>query len=444
VAVCRPWFPSVLTPWRGRAAVAAAIGAVALASATPAALAATTARAAAQRVIATVRVGNGSSALAVDPRTGAVYVVNEGSHTVTVISGRTDKVAITVPIKESSGVAPFAVMVSPVTGDVYISSRVVTGHAQQVPVIVLSGRTNKVIGTIGGNVLVDAISPVTGDVYLTDNVSNDAETVKVLGGRTNKVIATIPGVNAVGAINPRTGEVYLTSFPISGLLKVVNGRTNKVTATITVDAPPPGGNPQNGTYPGSIAVSPVTGDVYVFSTGFRQPNNLTVLDGQTNKILTSVNPAPEGIGYVELGVGRTGTVYVAGNVTNTIAVINGQTNQTINTIHFTSNAAGQGSTEFATSPQTGDAYVPDIVFRVVGHDEYSAVVGVSAISAQTGKITSTIRLPRAVGNGDSGSLTDPFSQIAVSPVTGDVYTLNPVNAQTSNPYPEYEVSVISS
>jgi DNA-binding beta-propeller fold protein YncE len=443
VAVCRTWFPSVLTLWRGRAAVAAAIGAVALASAAPAALAGTTAKAAAQRVIATVRVGNGSTSLAVDPRTGAVYVVNEGSRTVTVISGRANKVAITVPIKESSGVAPCGVMVSPVTGDVYISSRVVTGSTKQVPVIVLSGRTNKVIGTIGGNVFVDAISPVTGDVYLLENASNGAGTVKVLSGLTNKVIATIPGVSGGTAINPRTGEVYLASFPISGLVKVVNGRTNKVTATITVDAPPPDGNPQNGTYPESIAVSPVTGDAYVFSTGFRQPNSLTVINGQTNKIITTVSPAPEGLGSVELGVGRTGTVYVAGNATNTIAVINGQTNQTINTIDFNPVAGDEGFTEFAISPQTGDAYVPDIVFRISGHEEYNAVVGVSAISAQTGKIVSTIRLPRAVGNGQWLGLYTQY-RIAVSPVTGDVYSLNPVNAQTSNPYPQYEVSVLSS
>jgi DNA-binding beta-propeller fold protein YncE len=439
VAVCGAWFPSVLTSWRGRAAVAAVIGAVALASAAPAALAGTTAKAAPQRVIATVRVGDGPAAFAVDPRTGAVYVVNQGSRTVTVISGRTGKVAITVPIKEASTLAPCEVTVSPVTGEVYVSN-CATGVSKK-PVTVLSGRTNKVIATLPVSGSVNAVSPVTGDVYLTAYSSDGSSSVTVLSGRTNKVIATIPHASAVNmAVNPRTGEVYLNTATAAGggAVTVLNGRTNKVAAVITVDKP--AADPEDGTYPENLAVSPATGQVYVFSTGYKQPNVLTVIDGRTNKIITTI-PGVDGLGSLQLGVGRTGTVYASGNETNTMDVISGQTNQIINTITFSDYPIDPGFTEFAISQRTGDAYVPDIVYRSNGTGIYTAVVGVSVISAQTGKITGTIRLPEAVGYEDQSG---PYNQIAVSPVTGDIYTLNPVNALTQNPNPPYEVSVISS
>jgi DNA-binding beta-propeller fold protein YncE len=440
VAVCRAWYPSVLTSWRGRAAVAAAIGAVALASAAPAALAGTTAKAAPQRVIATVRVGDGPAAFAVDPHTGAVYVVNRGSRTVTVISGRSNKVAITVPIKEASTLSPCEVTVSPVSGEVYVSN-CETGLSMQKTATVLSGRTNKVIATLPVGGLVNAVSPVTGDIYLTAYSSDGSSSVKVLSGRTNKVIATIPHASAVNmAVSPRTGEVYLNTATAAGggAVTVLNGRTNKVAAVITVDKP--AADPENGTYPENLAVSPVTGEVYVFSTGYKQPNVLTVIDGRTNKIITTI-AGVDGLGSLQLGVGRTGTVYASGNETNTMDVISGQTNRIINTIKFSDYPIDAGFTEFAISQRTGDAYVPDIVYRSNGTGKYVAVVGVSVISAQTGKITSTIRLPKAVGYEDQSG---PYNQIAVSPVTGDIYSLNPVNALTLNPNPAYEVSVISS
>jgi hypothetical protein len=62
------------------------------------------------------------------------------------------------------------------------------------------------------------------------------------------------------------------------------------------------------------------------------------------------------------------------------------------------------------------------------------VVGVSVISVKTGKLAATIRFPKAVG--------DSY-QIAVSPLTGDVYTLNPVRVNTLNPNPPWVLSVIS-
>ena len=434
MAVSGAWFPGVLTWWRGRAAVAAVMGALALAPAATAAAAGTTAQAAAQRVIATVRVGDGPSALAVDPRTGAVYVVNGGSRTVSVISGRTSKVITTVAIKESRALAPWAVTVSPVTGDVYVSSIQITSGppVKHLAVTVISGRTHKIIATIPVNGTVSGVSPVTGDVYLTTVLSGGSTSVKVLSGRTSKVIATIPGASASGmAVSPRTGEVYLPGSSVAGRgsVKVLNGRTNKVAAVIQVDEQTP--NPQDGLNPDAIAVSPVTGEVYVGNGGgWHQASTLTVLDGRTNKIVTTIGVG--GLGEAQVAVSRTGTVYIANNYTNTMDVISGQTNQVINTIQL---GPYPGDTAFAISQRTGNAYAFDTGIGRTGEATYPVILGVSAISARTGKITATIRLPKAVG--------DSY-QIAVSPVTGDIYTLNPVNVNTLNPNPPWVVSVISS
>ena len=53
------------------------------------------------------------------------------------------------------------------------------------------------------------------------------------------------------AVSPLTGDVYVTNFN-DGTASVISGRTNTVTATILV-----------GNGPVGVAVSPLTGDVYV-------------------------------------------------------------------------------------------------------------------------------------------------------------------------------------
>ena len=93
----------VLSPWRRWAAVPAVVAVLALASVTPTAAAASATKSAPPRVIATIGVGDGYAALALNPRNGTVYVANNGSKTVSVINGRSDKVVSTIHIAERSG-----------------------------------------------------------------------------------------------------------------------------------------------------------------------------------------------------------------------------------------------------------------------------------------------------------------------------------------------------
>jgi DNA-binding beta-propeller fold protein YncE len=314
-----------------------------------------------------------------------------------------------------------------VTGDVYVSScQISQGPPVKLAVTVISDRTNKVIATIPVWGSVSGVSPVTGDVYLT--VSSGGSTlVRVLNGRTNKVIATIHGASAEQmAVSPQAGKVYLptNSAAHGGRVTVLNGRTNKIAAVIQVDAPAP--NPIDGMYTGEIAVSPVTGEIYVGNAGgYHQASTLTVLNGQTNNVIATLDVG--GLGTAQIAVGsRTGTVYIANNYTNTMDVISGKTNKVIHTVRF---GPVPGDTAFAVSQRTGNAYALG-----TGEASYPWAVGVSVISATTGKTTATIRFPKAV---------DDSYQIAVSPVTGDVYTLNPVSVNTLSPYSPWVLSVIS-
>jgi DNA-binding beta-propeller fold protein YncE len=78
------------------------------------------------KIITTIQDRNTPDAVAVSPRTGDVYVTNEGNGDggsihpggVWVISGRTSKITATIP--DANG--PYSVAVSPRNGDVYVGN----------------------------------------------------------------------------------------------------------------------------------------------------------------------------------------------------------------------------------------------------------------------------------------------------------------------------------
>ena len=159
-----------------------------------------------------------------------------------------------------------------------------------------------------------AANPLTGSVYVASQLAN---TVSVISGQTNTVTATIPVANPQGmavnpldrrclrhqlqqrhrvgdqrpdqhghrhhpesaslpisvAVNPLTGDVYVANFN-DRTVSVISGRTSTVTATIPV-----------GTSPYGVAVSLLTGDVYVtnFSDG-----TVSVISGRTSTVTATI------------------------------------------------------------------------------------------------------------------------------------------------------------
>ncbi len=175
MTVSSAWFTRVRMSWRWRA-VAAVVGVVALASAGASAAAGTaaagTAAQAAPRVIATTDVGEYPMGLAVNPRTGTIYVLNTYNDfvdRVAVINPRTNKITNTISFKGTS-YSPADLAISPVSGDVYVTwyNRNYSGG-----VTAISGRTNKIIATFRfRSPDSGVVSPVNGDVYLTNRQKN--------------------------------------------------------------------------------------------------------------------------------------------------------------------------------------------------------------------------------------------------------------------------------
>ena len=410
----------VLSPWRRWAAVPMVVAVLALASVGSAAAAGGATKTAAPRVIATIGVGDGDAALALNPRNGTVYVASNGSKTVSVINGRTNKVVSTIHIGERSGLAPRWLALSPKTGDLYITNDPGNQHADGT-VTVLSGRTSRLIATVGvghdpGQ---GVVSPVTGDVYVASQGPTGAGTVTVFSGQTGRAIATV----GVGhhpyqmAVSPQTGEVYVPNQS-DGTVSVISGQTNKVTATIAID--PRNSNPTNDFDPYEVAVSPVTGEVYIVSIGYHTGNMETVLAGKDHKVIATLANGGYGTGAIVISP-LTGVVYVADDVENTETVISGQTNELTNFIHL---AAGSGVDTGAISPLTGDLYAPGNIKH-----ENSYVSSVWVVSGQTDKITAALRL-----RGESPG------QVAVSPVTGDAYIVDSSYVSSGTPA---TVSVVS-
>jgi YVTN family beta-propeller protein len=267
-----------------------------------------------------VPVGNGPSALAVNPKTNKIYVANIRSNNVTVIDGKTNKTT-TVP----AGPMPNAVAINPVTNKIYVSNQNLDAPNANDPgtVTVIDGKTNKTTTvTVEVQPGFVAVNEKTNKIYVVNNGTNS---LSVIDGKTNKVDATAhfrpdgraPLESGVMSpydvkVNEVTNQIYVTG-PQSNTVAVVDGKTNKFTIVPT------------GSTPTGAAVNPITNTIYV--TDFTT-NELTVIDGKTNKtssvhiedvqdpLVVAVNPI-------------TNKVYVADMTSKAISVVDGVTKKVI-------------------------------------------------------------------------------------------------------------------
>jgi YVTN family beta-propeller protein len=163
----------------------------------PAALLATVSvrSATADTVVSTVAVGSGPCAVAVNPVTNKIYIVNtnvdftnsnndinNGGHTgsVTVIDGA-DNSNATV----DAGILPCAIAVNPVTNKIYVANR------DSNTVTVIDAATNQsATVAVGLNPITLAVNPATNKIYVVNN-SDDGDTVTVIDAATNHVVDTV-------------------------------------------------------------------------------------------------------------------------------------------------------------------------------------------------------------------------------------------------------------
>ena len=314
----------------------------------------------------TVSAGTSPQAMAVNPVTDKVYVVNTGSGTVTVIDGATNATS-TVNV----GATPDAVAVNPVTDQVYVA------NFDSNSVTVIDGATNATSTvSVGKNPDAVAVNPATDQVYVANFNSNN---VTVIDGATNATSTVNVGSTPVAVrVNPVTDQVYVAN--ISNSVTVIDGATNTVTSTVNA-----------GSQPQAVAVNPVTDKVYVANGS---SNTVTVIDGATNTVTSTVNAGSQPYAVAVNPV--TDKVYVANYNSNTVTVIDGATNAVAAAV-----PVGTNPDAVAVNPVTDQVYVANLSSNTV-----------TVIDGATNAVAATVPV---------GSYPDA---VAVNPVADKVYVAN--------------------
>lgn len=192
-----------------------------------------------QTVRKTIKAGLFPSAVAVNPATNRIYILNQGNDivpgTVTVLDGASNR---TTTISDPLAQGPIAAAVNPLTNRIYVVNNLV--DPANFSVTVIDGATN---GTthLGGNDF-DlpsgvAVNPVTNKIY----VANGAGWVSVIDGATNAITrVTDPHAQSptAVAVNPLTNKIYVTN-EVSNNVTVIDGDTNAVTTLTDPDAQSP-------------------------------------------------------------------------------------------------------------------------------------------------------------------------------------------------------------
>lgn len=219
------------------------------------------------RVIRNVRVGDGANFLAVNSRNNRIYATNFRAATVTVISGITNRVLTAVPV----GQRPFGIGVHAGSNRIYVANLSGT-------ISVIEGSTNNVIQTlrVGGAPALVSINEQTNHIYVT-NVKKDS--VHVIDGKTLQVVSSVKvGRNPIikPAINSVTNRIYAANN-LSRFASLIQGDTLGKSIPI-----------QLGRRQSEIAVNSLTNRIYVTSAQQEGRGKLFIINGHTNKIITTI------------------------------------------------------------------------------------------------------------------------------------------------------------
>lgn len=254
-----------------------------------------------------VPVGAGPRAIGLDPASHQVYIANAGDGTVTVVNGLDpDAQPLTVPV----GAQPCAIVVDPGLHRVFVA------NAGAGTVSVLDGQDPAAAAVrvaVGQGPSALALDPVTHQVYVA-NTSDG--TVSVLDGANpagTPVRTVRVGADPVAlAVNPVTQRIFVANQG-DGTLAVLDGN-NPTGLPVRVPV---------GTHPAALAVNPVTDQIYVL---YDQANSVAsavaVFDGAdlsaaATPVLVGRNPA--GLAVDAL----TNQVYVANYGDASVTVIDG-------------------------------------------------------------------------------------------------------------------------
>ena len=209
------------------------------------------------KVQATINVGSFPYGIDINPLNNRIYVTNRGSNTVSVIDGSIDTKLLDIAV----GKSPVGIAVNPTANWIYVTN-FVDGTLS-----IIDDITNEINDTIsvGKGPYGIAVNPLSNKIYIT-NV--DSNTVSVIDGKTKNITAKIPvGKKPAGlAIDLTEGNnrLYVTNLA-SDSVSVIDTLTNKVIDNIA----------SIGDSPVGIAVNPSTSKLYISNIA---SNTVSVLD----------------------------------------------------------------------------------------------------------------------------------------------------------------------
>jgi YVTN family beta-propeller protein len=321
-----------------------------------------------------ITVGKEPAGLIYDPASNRVFVANEGSNTVSVISGTT--VVKTLKV----GKTPETMLYDAKTTLLY------SVNAGSNNVSVINGTTDKVVGNITGFATLSTFSvydPTTGAFYLFSTggslTSSTMYRLPIAAPWTFTAIKV--GADSVDATyDPATTDLVVSNAE-SGNLSIVNGTTNKVkTVTLTT-----------GALPAASVYNAANKDVYIVDEGTFLPHvksgNVTVL-GSANTIVKTVSVG----GGVPVSVvldPNNHDVYVL-NITLTSK--GGTVNCSVTPITSSNSAkkaikVGNGAIFATFDPANNEIYVP-----AATSNETTIILGTSLLTTLTTKGTPEVAL----------------------------------------------------
>jgi YVTN family beta-propeller protein len=305
------------------------------------------------------------------------YVTNSGSGTVSVIDTTTDTVTATVTV----GSRPFGVAAN--------STRVYVTNSGSNDVSVIDTSNNTVVATIpvGLRPLGVAVNPQGTRAYVANSGSGS---LSIIDASTNTVITTLIINGGVSrpfgdAVNPQGNKVYLSDFGNLQIV-VIDPATNSVSNELNLDGCPFGiatssaqeyvaigcafgfeifdpsgssviGKTSLGDGRFAIAVNPAGTRVYLTDDG-NASSNVAVLDAG-GTILTKIpTECSEGVSVTPDGK----KVYVANCITNSVAVIDANTNTIVNTIQVGSTPEAFG--QFIATARTSQCTTGTTILNV--------------------------------------------------------------------------------
>jgi DNA-binding beta-propeller fold protein YncE len=286
----------------------------------------------ADAVVATLNVGSGPTAMAVNTRNGDVYVAQSLAENVLVISGSSNNIVANV----SGFDFPRDLAFDPANGNVYVG-------AETNNLYVMNGSTGAITADITNVNYSDAAvyDPGNGDLYLANGANN---LVDVLQTSNDSLVATVKvdGPTYALAYDPANGDIYAAQ-PLNSVVSVIQGSTNTHVKDITV---PVGCK--------DLSYDSANGDIYVVGDF-----GIPVIQGSTNEVVANVTGLT---GFVPTAVAfdsENSQVYIATyenapfpDQQGMVATINGTTNKVVANI-----SAGNDVRSMAFDPVNGNVYL---------------------------------------------------------------------------------------